>query len=462
MSHRLSVMIATLLYLFEVVASCNAQYPADSVVKIFLTTIQNKGASGTGAIISADGFVLTCYHVIKDAKDIKIILNNKQLYNDVTIIKILPAYDLALLQVRSLPPLRPVILARNNDPSSYLLPLDTYAFPAKTGLFGGMHLKADLSRATWLPSRELRDSDGRALFDFRKPSIDLIAFTMVIDNGDSGAPLLSRQGIVGVISGSFQEGGSISWAIPVKYYDDLNESQAVNKRPKDITSWPEVEPMSSAWRPLRSEVSLTLPLTAALDKYAETLDGLRRVCSSEVLKVPQLKGILQDDIRKADAVIASDGPNTPVIIFGDIWQTLSEIQIIQTLESFGHCRDLYVQIRADGEVLKDQVSSYYANIEHSEINEGLIKVTRVSVDKIDELTHKLDPDTAGDWSPYILGPDSSIKDYRAAFQKGIEVIDRTDPSKGVPTLIEAFTGFDDIVEALLQSQPQRHPKPVDP
>jgi S1-C subfamily serine protease len=71
-------------------------------VRILATTSNNKMVSGTGVIISGVG-VLTCYHVVEDARSIQVLLDGRSPYADVVVQKISPIYDLALLSVRGLP-----------------------------------------------------------------------------------------------------------------------------------------------------------------------------------------------------------------------------------------------------------------------------------------------------------------------------------------------------------------------
>ncbi len=59
---------------------------------------QEQQASGSGVIISKDGYIVTNYHVIKEAEEIQITLNDKRVY-DATLIGSDPNTDLAVLKV---------------------------------------------------------------------------------------------------------------------------------------------------------------------------------------------------------------------------------------------------------------------------------------------------------------------------------------------------------------------------
>ena len=55
-------------------------------------------ATGSGVIISSDGYIVTNNHVIKGAKDIEITLNDKRLFK-ATLVGADPTSDVALLKI---------------------------------------------------------------------------------------------------------------------------------------------------------------------------------------------------------------------------------------------------------------------------------------------------------------------------------------------------------------------------
>jgi len=64
-----------------------------------VVTINHSEAMGSGIIISADGYIVTNYHVIQDAKNIIVRTNNNSEYI-AEVIKINADYDLALLKIK--------------------------------------------------------------------------------------------------------------------------------------------------------------------------------------------------------------------------------------------------------------------------------------------------------------------------------------------------------------------------
>jgi Do/DeqQ family serine protease len=59
---------------------------------------QYRSASGSGVVISSDGYIVTNFHVIKDADDLKVTLNNKKEY-DAKIVGTDPTSDIALIKI---------------------------------------------------------------------------------------------------------------------------------------------------------------------------------------------------------------------------------------------------------------------------------------------------------------------------------------------------------------------------
>ena len=74
---------------------------------------QEKYASGSGVIISKDGYIVTNNHVINDAAEIEVVLNNKRVY-EAKILGIDPTTDLALLKINT-DNLKAITIANSDD-----------------------------------------------------------------------------------------------------------------------------------------------------------------------------------------------------------------------------------------------------------------------------------------------------------------------------------------------------------
>jgi serine protease Do len=74
---------------------------------------QEKNASGSGVIISDDGYIVTNNHVINDATAIEVVLNDKRVY-EAEILGVDPTTDLALLKINA-NELKAINLANSDD-----------------------------------------------------------------------------------------------------------------------------------------------------------------------------------------------------------------------------------------------------------------------------------------------------------------------------------------------------------
>jgi hypothetical protein len=105
--------------------------------------------------------------------------------------------------------------------------------------------------------------------------VKVIQFAGIVNSGMSGAPVVSSRGVIGVLSGSRAEGGSLAWAIPSEYLNDQT-MQLVNKRPAEMQSWPRLALMDNRWNSLRHSIRLDDRLTNLFSTFFEALETQRR------------------------------------------------------------------------------------------------------------------------------------------------------------------------------------------
>jgi hypothetical protein len=96
---------------------------------------------------------------------------------------------------------------------------------------------------------------------------------MSIYTGISGAPVVGLRGVIGVLSGSYDEGGGIGWAIPLKYLQKLTQTR---RRPSEI-HWPRLTLMATAWRNLRTTVQLNAKANQVFEQYMEDVETIARI-----------------------------------------------------------------------------------------------------------------------------------------------------------------------------------------
>lgn len=143
-----------------------------------------EAAQGTGFLIGAEGFVLTCAHVLSDSATATVILNGKRYFADV--IKSDKENDLSLLRMRERPPEDAVVLSFRPIDKAVAMGEDvfTIGYPLSNLLGNGARMSKGLVNAT----SGLRDDPKR------------LQVSAEIQPGNSGGPLLDREGqVVGII-----------------------------------------------------------------------------------------------------------------------------------------------------------------------------------------------------------------------------------------------------------------------
>ena len=283
-----------------------ATNPSDAVVMILSDTTAGNAAYGSGFFISADGTLLTCYHVILDSTKIRV-LTSTNWFESVTVESIAPDRDLAVLRVNGLagpvPFLPTASDARWAGTDSFLV----YGHP---GVLADAKSEGFVARPTAdgvVHSSVVRAPDTLAPLFAR--DLDLIPLEMLIHNGLSGAPVTSRGRVVGVLSGSINQGGSLAWAIPVKYVSGLTSVG----QPASKVTWPRLTLMSPGWKNVRKEARAGLPLIAALDRFGTALDRLIGLNSATQTEMRALVDALTHTLQQmTDDEIKRHGSSYPV------------------------------------------------------------------------------------------------------------------------------------------------------
>ncbi len=202
----------------------------DSVVSInttittnvFNQTVQNASA-GSGFIITADGYILTNYHVIDSADTVKVTLYNGQSY-DARIIGGDSDYDIAVIKI---------------DASG----LKAVTLGNSAQLQVGEDIAAignPLGELTFSMSEGIVSSVDRAINVDGTP-FNMIQVTAAINPGNSGGPLFNSYGeVVGIVSAKYSSYANtaaegLGFAIPINdvvaMVEDIMENGRVTNRP---------------------------------------------------------------------------------------------------------------------------------------------------------------------------------------------------------------------------------------
>ncbi len=157
---------------------------------------RRRPGQGSGFIISQDGYIVTNYHVIEDASDIKVTLTTRQQF-DATLIGGDAKTDLALLKIDAKTTL-PTVPAGNSDN------LEVGEWVMAIGNpFGLGH-----TVTTGIVSAKGR-TIGAGPYD------DFIQTDASINPGNSGGPLLNMRGeVIGINTAIVPQGQGIGFAIP--------------------------------------------------------------------------------------------------------------------------------------------------------------------------------------------------------------------------------------------------------
>ena len=182
-----------------------------------------RSADGSGVIISKDGYIITNDHVISDAREISVFLNDGQNFI-AEIIGRVPYSDIALLKINTDFELTPIATSKSENlkVGDWVIAIGN-AF----GLVGTPTVTVGIVSAK---ERVMVTEDDRTL-------TDMIQTDAAINEGNSGGPLVNLKGeLVGINStimrGAEGIGFAISSDLVQRYIDDLLEFGVV-QIPKD-------------------------------------------------------------------------------------------------------------------------------------------------------------------------------------------------------------------------------------
>jgi len=167
----------------------------------FMGPVPQEG-QGSGFIIDKDGHILTNYHVIANAREVKVTLYNKKVY-PATVIGRDRSHDLAVIQIKA----PGLVAATLGDSKSLIVGQNVYAIGNPFALNGTM------TRGIISSIRPIRTPEGGEIDE-------AIQTDAAINPGNSGGPLLnSRAEVIGINSmiftGGSNQSAGIGFAIPI-------------------------------------------------------------------------------------------------------------------------------------------------------------------------------------------------------------------------------------------------------
>ena len=267
MSNRLLGGILCGVLIFNISTYATAG-PESSVVTLYTKTGRQGSGQGSGFVIGPNGLIATAYHVIQGATEIEIFSDRNLGTKDITLVAVDPAHDLALIRAHELGDVRHLelsleILNHRNE---------VRVVGSPRGLTSQILFGRPSSPSGVVSSLQVRSARGKPLF---ARQIDIVPLDVTVYNGMSGAPVVSKNNrVVGILSGSYSEGGGIAWAIPTKYLLELTKREPERRTVGSIHVWPALDLMSSSWVSLKR--SYNIPFNAEHIRKLEFLENVMR------------------------------------------------------------------------------------------------------------------------------------------------------------------------------------------
>ena len=220
-------------------ASC-VGITVNTTVNIFGQTTTS-AASGSGFVLTQDGYIVTNYHVVGDADTVKVTLYNGDSY-DAQYIGGDEDYDIAVIKIEATD--LPNVTLGNSD-----------------SLNVGDHVLAignPLGELTFSMSEGIASSVNRAI-DVDGTPFNMIQVTAAINPGNSGGPLFNEYGeVVGIVSAKYSSYASqsvegLGFAIPINdvaamIQDIMTNGYVSNKAYLGITPGTMNEQMAAQYR----------------------------------------------------------------------------------------------------------------------------------------------------------------------------------------------------------------------
>lgn len=183
---------------------------------------------GSGFLVSADGKIVTNYHVVGHSKRATVRLANKDAYDDVQVLDVDKRKDIAVIKIKAVD--LPVLTLGHSgavEVGDKVLtlsnPLGVLDNTLSDGIVSG-----------------IREADGYHYFQMSAP----------ISHGSSGGPVFNARGeVIGIAAATIEQGQNLNFAIPIDYAKGMLASN----QPRSLASI--YEPESD--RPMQAKASLT-------------------------------------------------------------------------------------------------------------------------------------------------------------------------------------------------------------
>ncbi len=164
-------------------------------------------ASGTGMIVSKDGYILTNKHVVEDAKKLEVVTDSGDTYDDVDIVGVDPLNDVAFIKINGVDNLPTVTLG---DSKTISVGQPVLAIGNALGAYQNTVTEGIVSGT----GRSLVASDSNGAN--AETLTDMIQTDAAINPGNSGGPLVNAVGdVIGLNTAVSSSANGIGFAIPI-------------------------------------------------------------------------------------------------------------------------------------------------------------------------------------------------------------------------------------------------------
>ena len=255
---------------------------------MFLMAEPPSEGAGSGSVLDQDGHLLTNYHVIEGARQVRVTLFNGETY-DAQLIGADPVYDIAVLRVTA--PRELLFPVEFGDSSPLKVGQNVYAIGNPFGLERTMTTGIISSLNRSLPSRS-----GRTMKS-------IIQIDAALNRGNSGGPLLDSRGrLIGMntaIASHTGENTGVGFAIPVNTISRVVQQLIQNGRV--------IRPDLGITRVLQTEQGLVIAtLTPGGPAERAGLRGFR-IIKHQRRFGPFVNEEIRIDRDYADLIVAVDG-----------------------------------------------------------------------------------------------------------------------------------------------------------
>jgi hypothetical protein len=204
-----------------------------AVVLIDVQTGTDK-RQGSGFLVDSTGRILTNYHVVRDARTVRVKFESGDVYDAVSILATDERRDLAVLQI-----------AGYNLPALRLGDSDSLRIGTPVVLIGSPLGLAN-TVTTGIISGRRQEPEGYQLLQISAPA----------SRGSSGGPVLTLSGrVVGVASSQMQAGQNLNFAVPINYARGLLTHLRGDPIALSPTSGPQPEEMAVTAAPPSNAVN---------------------------------------------------------------------------------------------------------------------------------------------------------------------------------------------------------------